>query len=966
MFLLLALICIPAYPLADTTPPQWRNQKQSKELISQGEYVSLQAEGKDSVSLHKTVLSTNETGVWKNLTEHAFLWKQDRVSGFDNFGTATYEDGILYAPSKADARAYAINASNGDVIWNSTVRECDASPRIDGDVVYVGECSHPGGEPIPDPKAIALNRTNGKEIWHYVEPHGNEWVGSPIVHGDYVYYTTLGSGIYALNKTNGNIIWQQDIGFIVCSAAYHEGTVFISGSNLTDPQGQYAFNATNGEIIWHVNYGAPWDSSPVIYNGMVIQVTRDVNTRIWTTYVLNETNGQLIQEFDDKGSPSTPLVHDDKIFIPDDDWKIWAFDLKTGEELWHTVDLHNGSLQDFSYCTPALAGGAVYYQSLNGTFYVINETDGSVLWSYALGGYGFGSPSIGDGNVFITNDAALYAFRIGPGSGNWTMFCQNELHRTYSERGIEYVRWPLTQPNYFNNVSDVWKTAKFVWCNKTIRSAAIQWRIYFYDGAGNVAATDTKVFYVTPAPVFIRVPDDYPTIQGAINAAIPGDTIYVHNGTYHENVVVNKTVSLIGENKSNTIIDGGGMGIVVNVTSNNVVITKFTVRNSGHYFPNSGICVFHSNRTNITGNTMKSSCYGILLYYSNNNTVTGNTMINNSGHGIVLHVSDDNTISANNLTNNDSEAINLFRSDRNRVQDNDIVNNKRGIWMDESTHNIFVNNNIEKEIGIADSKYNSFVGNNITDGGLALHSCDDNNIIENNVINNEYGVFLASSNGNHICHNNFINNTYQAYVFEEFFNNTWDDGYPSGGNYWSDYNGTDLFSGPNQNETGNDGIGDTQYALDAYTIDNFPLMAPINIFNAGTWNGVSYNVDVISNSTVSNFYFNPEEGAFLRFNVTGEHGTTGFCRVTIPQDLLWVEDGWTVLVGGDPVEYTVIPDKNFTFLYLTYNRTTKTVLIQGTHVIPEFPVAITMPLLIFATLLVAIFRKRMRVPKKIR
>jgi hypothetical protein len=56
--------------------------------------------------------------------------------------------------------------------------------------------------------------------------------------------------------------------------------------------------------------------------------------------------------------------------------------------------------------------------------------------------------------------------------------------------------------------------------------------------------------------------------------------------------------------------------------------------------------------------------------------------------------------------------------------------------------------------------------------------------------------------------------------------NTWDDGYPSGGNYWSDYAGVDLFSGPYQNQTGSDGIGDTPYFIRANNTDNYPLMNP--------------------------------------------------------------------------------------------------------------------------------------------
>ncbi len=380
--------------------------------------------------------------------EYELLWTQPDVSAFDNFGTATYKDGILYAPScrvHPFKGVFAINASNGDIIWNNkNVRCCGSSPCIDGDVIYVGETVYEWDNIKYFPRVMALNRTTGEEIWNFTEPNDCAWIGSPLVHGDYLYYSTYfypyypiryGSGVYALNKTNGNPIWHQNIGAAVCSVAYHDGVVFVSA---WDPPGQYALNATTGDIVWDVTHGRSWDSSPVIYDGMVIQALDE-----WSTVVLNETTGELIRRFR-KGTLSTPLVHDGKIFIPTSR-VMYAFDLMTGEELWQTVELHDGTYQDKSYSSPAGAGGAIFYQSLNGTFYVIDEADGSILGSYALGGLGFGSPSIGDGCVFINNDAGLYTFRMGPGSGDWPMFCQNNLHISYSEHGIEYVHTPIEE-----------------------------------------------------------------------------------------------------------------------------------------------------------------------------------------------------------------------------------------------------------------------------------------------------------------------------------------------------------------------------------------------------------------------------------------------------------------------------------------------------------------------------------------
>lgn len=94
------------------------------------------------------------------------------------------------------------------------------------------------------------------------------------------------------------------------------------------------------------------------------------------------------------------------------------------------------------------------------------------------------------------------------------------------------------------------------------------------------------------------------------------------------------------------------------------------------------------------------------------------------------------------------------------------------------------------------------------------------------------GVSLENSSNNRVYHNNFINNTKQVHDVSWDFPwippsiNIWDDGYPSGGNYWSDYTGVDEKSGPNQDQPGSDGIGDTPYVIDVNNRDGYPLMSP--------------------------------------------------------------------------------------------------------------------------------------------
>lgn len=256
------------------------------------------------------------------------------------------------------------------------------------------------------------------------------------------------------------------------------------------------------------------------------------------------------------------------------------------------------------------------------------------------------------------------------------------------------------------------------------------------------------------------------------------------------------------------------------------------------------------------------------------------------------------------------------------------------------------------------SFYNNIFWNKIANNawGVYLDESSNNSISGNNIMSNPCGIWLHESLNNSIYHNNFINNTYHFSTYG--YVNVWDDGYPSGGNYWSYYYSVDIKSGPNQDLPGSDGVGDEPYVSDAYNQDRYPLTAPINIFEAGVWNETEYFVEVVSNSTVSDFVFNPDEGPFLRFNVTSDDGAAGFCRVTIPKDLLWVEDGWTVSVGGEPVNYTIIPDENFTYLYFTYNHSTEIVVIQGTNVIPEFSPTIVLPLFMMIALIAITLTKK--------
>jgi parallel beta-helix repeat protein len=223
--------------------------------------------------------------------------------------------------------------------------------------------------------------------------------------------------------------------------------------------------------------------------------------------------------------------------------------------------------------------------------------------------------------------------------------------------------------------------------------------------------------------------------------------------------------------------------------------------------------IYMSNRRNVTignltianfGNTIGGSRMGggIYLYYGCSNIhITRNTIVNGCD-GIELMGSLNTNLSENNITNNLEGVVLMPGSENVRVTGNTLVNNTLvGVYIHSSLNNTIAGNRVVQ---------NSVLGS----WAFLLNFSPNNTIIENDFLGCDFGFVIGSSNDSRIFHNNFINNTrFQTSLSE----NTWDNGYPSGGNYWSDYTGVDA---------NGDGIGDTPYVIDTNNQDRYPLMNP--------------------------------------------------------------------------------------------------------------------------------------------
>lgn len=184
---------------------------------------------------------------------------------------------------------------------------------------------------------------------------------------------------------------------------------------------------------------------------------------------------------------------------------------------------------------------------------------------------------------------------------------------------------------------------------------------------------------------------DFRVIQDAVNAAQQGDTVFVRNGIYYEHVIISKSISLVGENRSITVIDGNNAGTVVNVTADNVIVKGFLARNG-----RSGIVVSDSYNCSIEDNLVEDNSYqGIFVNKSWNCTVSGNHAVGTKeGYGINVNASKNILVEKNGATGNYFDGIGLVNSNDSVVRGNTVNNNTLyGILIQDSYGNIVYHNN---------------------------------------------------------------------------------------------------------------------------------------------------------------------------------------------------------------------------------------------------------------------------------
>lgn len=814
-------------------------------------------------------------------------------TGGDIYTSPVVSDGVLYVASQ-DQKFYALNASTGNQIWSRSFVNGyhTSSAAVANGVVYFG-----GG----DGYIYALNAADGATIWSF-RTNCNPF-SCPAVVGGVVYIGGMDANsgqMYALDAATGAKIWNYSTGtqnnMVYSSPAVVNGVVYFG----SDDRQVYALNAATGQKIWSFPTGALTESSPAVVNGVVY-----IGANNYNLYAIDAATGVKIWSFTACNCiMSSPAVLDGVIYVGSTDNNVYAINASNGFQLWSYTT--GGPIQS----SPAVAkGGQVYIGSDDGHLYCINSNSVSPYYQINQSGGGIKqfitiypdgtiskpkAPITRDGNRYTLTDDIAGSLRVQKDN----VIIDGQGHRVFgngsSRTGGDIDLCNRDHVTVMNTVfsgffgtcinmgsMDTTNPQNTVGCRNSIII--------------NNTVTGGAPYYCFPV-----------WVEG-YNNSITNNHIYgnqgmgiaLERGTGHliaDNLIENNDMYAISFEYGQATVRGNrfnnntcgpyeftdnlmGMGPAQDIDNSNLADGKPTYYWIGQHdkaVPTDAGVVILINCSRITVSGLNIDGGGKYNRYSIYLADTTNSIISN-----------------NIVTVGTGIRIQETRMNGSNVS---VLNNtlKTGLWSGRNT-TIASNSFIGKGIMLGSNVLVAY--NNFTGCDIAINMNGYNSTVRNNNFeNNQVAIHMYEGGYNQVYRNNFIDNAKQVEeqhsdptrwpmnVYYTSTNNSYSQNPPVGGNYWSDYKGTDANS---------DGFGDSPYHVIENYYDYYPIVQAANTVQPASEN--LSPTETTSTTETVNPTGNPQSSTTDGPATSEEPNLTG---ITAPSTIfLWIAIVTVILAG---------------------------------------------------------------------
>ncbi|WP_083523355.1 outer membrane protein assembly factor BamB family protein [Methanofollis ethanolicus] len=755
-----------------------------------------------------------------------------KTAGFLTVQPVIDRNGTIYVGSR-DRKLHAVNP-DGTLKWSYAAgHQIYTAAAIDSNgTVYFG---------CRDMKIYAVN-SDGTLKWTFAT--GGAVSSAPAFGSDgTIYAGSADKKIHALNP-DGTEKWSYTAGGAVSSAPAigSDGTIYAGSADMK----VYALNP-DGTLKWSYTTGGAVNTAPAIgSDGTIYTGSAD-----GSLYALNP-DGTLKWSYAAGGAVASPAIGSDgTIYVGSASKTVNAVN-PDGTLKWSYTT--TGTITE----APAVdAEGTVYIPSTDmndRNLYAIGS-DGTLKWSFAnpnTTSRFFYAPSIGaDGTIYVgSSDSKLYAIteNTAPKLTTISLVPKNPL--VLKGDGLSLNATAIDQ--YGNQMEGF----VFAWTssNETVGTVSATGHFTALTAGKTVVTAsnstvkgNTTITVHPDSPITLYVDasggGDFTTIQAAVDAAFDGDRIIVRDGTYVENVVLDRSVYLGSMNgSSSTIIRPADTNDnIVTIRSDNVTVEGFSLTGTdltysvGKWYVRNAVYSYECDNLTIAGNDVFDDYLGISVRMAHNSTITGNTIHDVTYRGIWLdgqaslwdnsvRGSSGNTIS-NNVLYNITDATDLFGPICVRyATDNTITGNE-------------IHDSGDYGLSILSSESNIVSGNqfrNISVGGIEAYFATDNLFVSNTFTGGQYAMFIRRGGSNIAYLNTFNTPSAHGWIANQpaaswQWNSTEPVTYMVHGEARPSYLGNFWGSSFTCNDSNTDGIGDERFVITTSSstqIDNYPLCGP--------------------------------------------------------------------------------------------------------------------------------------------